>query len=61
MNQTTATILREIAIAGQTVIINSRARDLHAALDLIQRGICHRSNTFPDYFIIKFGTFPVSI
>lgn len=61
MNQTTTDLLREIAQTGQAVIINSRARDLHAALDLIKAGICYRANTLPDYFIIKFGTQPVTI
>jgi hypothetical protein len=28
---------------------------LHAALDLIKDGICHRSSTYLGYFIIKFG------
>lgn len=61
MNQTTTDLLREIAQTGQAVIVHSRARDLHAALDLIKAGICYRANTLPDYFIIKFGTQPVTI
>lgn len=61
MNQTTTAILQEIAQTGQAVIINTRTRELHAALDLIKAGVCYRSNTLPDYFIIKFGTQPISI
>ena len=61
MNQTTTAILQEIAQTGQAVIINTRTRDLHAALDLIKAGVCYRSNTLPDFFIIKFGTQPVII
>jgi hypothetical protein len=61
MNQTTQSILQEIAQTGQAVIINTRTRDLHAALDLIKAGICYRSNTLPDYFIIKFGRQTVTI
>lgn len=61
MNQTTTAILQEIAQTGQAVIINTRTRDLHAALDLIKAGVCYRSNTLPDYFIIKFGTQSVTI
>jgi hypothetical protein len=61
MNQTTQAILQELAQTGHAVIINSRARDLHAATDLISAGICHRANTFPDYFIIKFGRAPITI
>jgi len=61
MNQTTQNLLQEIAQTGHAVIINSRTRDLHAATDLISAGICHRVNTFPDYFIIKFGRQPVTI
>lgn len=62
MNQTTQSILQEIAQTGQAVIINSRARELHAALDLIKLGICYRATTHADgYFTIKFGRQTVAI
>ena len=61
MNQTTTAILQEIAQTGQAVIIISKAREAQAAHALIKAGICYRSNTLPDYFIIKFGTQPVTI
>jgi hypothetical protein len=55
MNNTTKDILHSIALTGQAVICDHRARELHAALDLIKDGICHRSSTYLGYFIIKFG------
>lgn len=61
MNQTTTAILQEIAQTGQAVIINSRTRELHAATDLIQAGICYRATTLVGYFTIKFGRPPVTI
>lgn len=61
MNATTQNLLQEIAQTGQAVILNSRTRDLHAASDLISAGICYRANTYVGYFIIKFGTRPVTL
>lgn len=58
MNATTVTILQEIAKLGQAVICDHRNRELHAALDLIGKGICYRASTHHGYFIIKFGAKP---
>ena len=55
MNQTTKEILYSIALTGNAVILTSRNRELHAALDLIADGICYRASTHVGYFIIKFG------
>ena len=55
MSNTTKGILQDIAKYGQAVICDHRARELHAALDLIKDGICHRASTHVGYFIIKFG------
>jgi hypothetical protein len=49
-------MLNWIARYGSATVLNNRTRELHAALDLIKDGICYRSQTFPDFFIIKFGT-----
>ena len=54
MTETTKTILQDIARYGQAVILNHKVRELHAAQDLIDAGICYRSNTLVGYFIIKF-------
>jgi hypothetical protein len=56
VNNTTRDLLNWIARYGSATVLNSRTRELHAALDLIKDGICYRSQTFPEYFIIKFGT-----
>lgn len=61
MNQTTQSLLQEIAQTGQAVILYSRSRDLHAAQDLIAAGICHQSSTHHGFFTIKFGRKPVTI
>jgi hypothetical protein len=61
MNQTTQSLLQEIAQTGQAVIINTRTRELHAALDLIKAGICYRATTTPDLFTIKFGRSGITI
>jgi hypothetical protein len=55
MNNTTRDLLNWIAQYGHATVLHSRTRDLHAALDLINDGICYRSATFPDYFVIEFG------
>ena len=58
MNQTTQSLLQEIAQTGHAVIILSRSRDLTAARDLISAGIAHiySDRTVDGYIIIKFGT-----
>jgi hypothetical protein len=61
MNQTTQTLLQEIAQTGHAVIIISKAREAQAAHALIKAGICHQSSTHDGYVIIKFGTQPVTI
>ena len=61
MNQTTQALLQEIAQTGQAVVLHSRTRDTHAALDLIKAGICHQSSTHHGYIIIKFGRPSVTI
>jgi hypothetical protein len=61
MTKTTQDILQTIAYTGQAVIPDHKARELHAALDLIKAGICYRSSTHLGYFIIKFGRPPVTI
>jgi hypothetical protein len=61
MNQTTKSILLELTQIGQAVILHSRLRDCHAAQDLIDAGICHRSSSNHGFYIIKFGRKPVTI
>ena len=61
MNQTTKALLLELAQTQQAVIINSRTRDVHAAQDLIEEGICHRASTHHGFFIIKFGRLPATV
>lgn len=56
MTKTTKDILQDIAKYGQAVILNHSIRELNAAQDLIDAGICYRSNTLVGYFIIKFGS-----
>jgi hypothetical protein len=55
MSNTTKDILQSIALTGHAVISDHRARELHAALDLINDGICYRASTHVGYFVIKFG------
>ena len=55
MNQTTKEILYSIALTGNAVILTSRNRELHAALDLIADGICYRAQNHGHYFLLKFG------
>jgi hypothetical protein len=61
MNQTTQSLLQEMAATGQAVIVTSRSRDLSAARDLLRAGICYVSSSKDDFFVIKFGTQPVTI
>jgi hypothetical protein len=63
MNQTTQSLLQEIAQTGHAVIILSRSRDLTAARDLISAGIAHihSDRTVDGFIVIKFGTRPVTI
>ena len=60
MNQTTLSILQEIAQTGQAVVIISKAREAQAAHDLIKAGICHQASTHEGYTIIKFGPRPAT-
>ena len=55
MNATTLELLHEMATRTQAVIIDSQARRLHVALDLIKQGLAYRSSTHVGFFIIKFG------
>lgn len=55
MTETLKSILKDLASHGHAVIRNHSIRELNAAQDLIDAGICYRSNTLVGYFIIKFG------
>ena len=56
MNATTLELLHEMATRDQAVIIDSQARRLHTALDLIKQGIAHRASTHVGFFVLKFGS-----
>jgi hypothetical protein len=56
MTETIKDILQDLAKHGHAVIRNHSIRELNAAQDLIDAGICYRSNTLVGYFIIKFGS-----
>lgn len=55
MTETLKSILKDLSQTGQAVILNHSVRELNAAQELIDAGICYRSNTLAGYFIIKFG------
>lgn len=55
MTETLKSILKDLAQTGQAVILNHSIRELNAAQELIDAGICYRSNTMTGYFIIKLG------
>lgn len=55
MTETLKSILKDLAQTGQATILNHSIRELNAAQELIDAGICYRSNTLVGYFIIKFG------
>lgn len=55
MTETLKSILKDLAQTGQATILNHSIRELTAAQELIDAGICYRSNTLTGYFIIKFG------
>ena len=61
MNQTTQSLLQEIAQTGQAVIITSKPRETNSAYELTNAGICYISAVKDGYIIIKFGTRPVTI
>jgi len=55
MTETLKSILKDLSQTGCAVIRNHSIRELNAAQELIDAGICYRSNTLVGYFIIKFG------
>lgn len=55
MTETLKSILKDLSQTGQATILNHSIRELNAAQELIDAGICYRSNTLAGYFIIKFG------
>lgn len=55
MTETLKSILKDLSQTGVAVIQNHSIRELNAAQELIDAGICYRSNTLVGYFIIKFG------
>lgn len=55
MTETLKSILKDLSQTGQATILNHSIRELNAAQELIDAGICYRSNTLTGYFIIKFG------
>jgi hypothetical protein len=55
MTETLKSILKDLAQTGHATILNHSVRELNAAQELIDAGICYRSNTMTGYFIIKFG------
>ena len=55
MTETLKSILKDLSLTGQATILNHSIRELNAAQELIDAGICYRSNTLVGYFIIKFG------
>ena len=55
MTETLKSILKDLSQTGQATILNHSIRELNAAQELIDAGICYRSNTLKGYFIIKFG------
>lgn len=58
MNATTLDLLHDMATLGHAIVIETRTRQLHAALDLIKQGLCYRANTYVGCFSIKFGRNP---